>query len=88
MTERPSTITCPHRGHRTGRDRASSGRAGSCGGELIAHAPLPVVGLEGRPPSWASHAPDGRLGLAAVLIFIMVGGTLWIMLDLNARMMG
>ena len=28
------------------------------------------------------------LGFAAVLIFIMVGGTLWIMLDLNARMMG
>jgi cytochrome o ubiquinol oxidase operon protein cyoD len=27
------------------------------------------------------------LGFAAVLIFIMVGGTLWIMLDLNARMM-
>ena len=28
------------------------------------------------------------LGFAAVLVFIMVGGTLWIMLDLNARMMG
>jgi cytochrome o ubiquinol oxidase operon protein cyoD len=28
------------------------------------------------------------LGFAAVLIFLMVGGTLWIMLDLNARMMG
>jgi cytochrome o ubiquinol oxidase operon protein cyoD len=28
------------------------------------------------------------LAFAAVLIFIMVGGTLWIMLDLNARMMG
>ena len=28
------------------------------------------------------------LGFAAVLIFIMIGGTLWIMLDLNARMMG
>jgi cytochrome o ubiquinol oxidase operon protein cyoD len=27
------------------------------------------------------------LAFAAVLIFIMVGGTLWIMLDLNARMM-
>jgi cytochrome o ubiquinol oxidase subunit IV len=27
------------------------------------------------------------LGFAAVLIFLMVGGTLWIMLDLNARMM-
>ena len=27
------------------------------------------------------------LGFAAVLIFIMIGGTLWIMLDLNARMM-
>jgi cytochrome o ubiquinol oxidase operon protein cyoD len=28
------------------------------------------------------------LGFAAVLIFLMVGGTLWIMLDLDARMMG
>jgi cytochrome o ubiquinol oxidase subunit IV len=28
------------------------------------------------------------LFFAAVLIFLMVGGTLWIMLDLNARMMG
>jgi cytochrome o ubiquinol oxidase operon protein cyoD len=28
------------------------------------------------------------LAFAAVLIFLMVGGTLWIMLDLNARMMG
>ena len=28
------------------------------------------------------------LAFAAVLICIMVGGTLWIMLDLNARMMG
>ena len=28
------------------------------------------------------------LAFAAVLIFIMVGGTLWIMLDLDARMMG
>ncbi len=28
------------------------------------------------------------LAFAALLIFIMVGGTLWIMLDLNARMMG
>jgi cytochrome o ubiquinol oxidase subunit IV len=27
------------------------------------------------------------LAFAAVLIFLMVGGTLWIMLDLNARMM-
>jgi cytochrome o ubiquinol oxidase operon protein cyoD len=27
------------------------------------------------------------LAFAALLIFIMVGGTLWIMLDLNARMM-
>ena len=27
------------------------------------------------------------LAFAAVLIFIMVGGSLWIMLDLNARMM-
>jgi len=27
------------------------------------------------------------LGFAAVLIFLMVGGTLWIMLDLRARMM-
>jgi cytochrome o ubiquinol oxidase operon protein cyoD len=28
------------------------------------------------------------LAFAAVLIFLMVGGTLWIMLDLDARMMG
>jgi cytochrome o ubiquinol oxidase operon protein cyoD len=28
------------------------------------------------------------LAFAAVLIFIMVGGSLWIMLDLDARMMG
>ena len=28
------------------------------------------------------------LAFAAVLIFIMIGGSLWIMLDLNARMMG
>jgi cytochrome o ubiquinol oxidase subunit IV len=28
------------------------------------------------------------LAFAAILIFLMVGGTLWIMLDLNARMMG
>jgi cytochrome o ubiquinol oxidase operon protein cyoD len=28
------------------------------------------------------------IAFAAVLIFIMVGGTLWIMLDLDARMMG
>jgi cytochrome o ubiquinol oxidase operon protein cyoD len=28
------------------------------------------------------------LAFAALLIFIMVGGSLWIMLDLNARMMG
>jgi cytochrome o ubiquinol oxidase subunit IV len=28
------------------------------------------------------------LAFAAVLIFLTVGGTLWIMLDLNARMMG
>jgi cytochrome o ubiquinol oxidase subunit IV len=28
------------------------------------------------------------LAFAAVLVFLMVGGTLWIMLDLNARMMG
>ena len=28
------------------------------------------------------------LAFAAVLIFLMVGGTLWIMLDLHARMMG
>ncbi len=27
------------------------------------------------------------IAFAAVLIFIMVGGSLWIMLDLNARMM-
>jgi cytochrome o ubiquinol oxidase operon protein cyoD len=27
------------------------------------------------------------LAFAAVLICIMIGGTLWIMLDLNARMM-
>ena len=27
------------------------------------------------------------LGFAAVLIFIMIGGTLWIMLDLHHRMM-
>ncbi len=27
------------------------------------------------------------MAFAAVLIFIMVGGSLWIMLDLNARMM-
>ncbi|GAB5470028.1 MAG: cytochrome o ubiquinol oxidase subunit IV [Rhodospirillales bacterium] len=27
------------------------------------------------------------IGFASVLIFIMVGGSLWIMLDLNARMM-
>ena len=35
-------------------------------------------------------APRGNLlalGFAVVLIFLMVGGTLWIMLDLNARMM-
>ena len=28
------------------------------------------------------------LGFAAVLIFILVGGTLWIMFDLHYRMMG
>ena len=28
------------------------------------------------------------LAFAAVLIFLMIGGTLWIMLDLDARMMG
>jgi cytochrome o ubiquinol oxidase subunit IV len=28
------------------------------------------------------------LAFAAVLVFLTVGGTLWIMLDLNARMMG
>jgi cytochrome o ubiquinol oxidase operon protein cyoD len=28
------------------------------------------------------------LAFAGVLIFLMVGGTLWIMLDLNARMTG
>lgn len=28
------------------------------------------------------------LAFAALLIFVMVGGSLWIMLDLNARMMG
>jgi cytochrome o ubiquinol oxidase operon protein cyoD len=28
------------------------------------------------------------IAFAAVLIFLMVGGTLWIMLDLDARMMG
>jgi cytochrome o ubiquinol oxidase subunit IV len=37
-----------------------------------------------------STPPENLLALAfaAVLIFLMVGGTLWIMLDLNARMMG
>jgi len=40
------------------------------------------VGLQSTPPENLL-----ALAFASLLIFIMIGGSLWIMLDLNARMM-